>query len=82
MVKEGKRSFQKLSRGMISRNKRFCHWVHAYVDVDDVHLMMIGAAGVGKTAYFYTLTWNMLVLQVLVSLRQIQREIYIEIMEQ
>lgn len=39
-------------QGMIVGTRDFHHGVHAYVDVDDVHLMMIGAAGVGKTAYF------------------------------
>ena len=39
-------------QGMIVGTRDFRHGVHAYVDVDDVHLMMIGAAGVGKTAYF------------------------------
>ncbi len=39
-------------QGMIVGTRDYTHGVHAYVDVDDVHLMMIGAAGVGKTAYF------------------------------
>lgn len=39
-------------QGMIVGTKDYRQGVHAYVDTDDVHLMMIGAAGVGKTAYF------------------------------
>lgn len=39
-------------QGMIVATRDYRHGVHAYVDIDDVHLMMIGAAGVGKTAYF------------------------------
>lgn len=31
----------------------------AIVDSQDVHALMIGAAGVGKTAFFYTRIWNM-----------------------
>lgn len=38
-------------QGMIVGTRDYTHGVHAYVDIDDVHLM-IGAAGVGKTAYF------------------------------
>lgn len=39
-------------QGLIVATRDYRHGVHAYVDTDDVHLMMIGAAGVGKTAYF------------------------------
>lgn len=39
-------------QGMIVGTKDYRQGVHAYLDTDDVHLMMIGAAGVGKTAYF------------------------------
>ncbi len=39
-------------QGLIVATRDYRHGVHAYVDIDDVHLMMIGAAGVGKTAYF------------------------------
>lgn len=39
-------------QGMIVGTKDYRQGVHAYVDTNDVHLMMIGAAGVGKTAYF------------------------------
>lgn len=28
--------------------------IRALVDSDDVHCLMIGASGVGKTAFFYT----------------------------
>lgn len=38
-------------QGLIVGTKDYRHGV-AYVDSDDIHLMMIGAAGVGKTAYF------------------------------
>lgn len=38
--------------GFIVGTRDYHHGVHAYVDTDDVHLMMIGAAGVGKTAHF------------------------------
>lgn len=39
-------------QGLLVGAKDFKHGVHAYIDTDDVHMMMIGAAGVGKTAYF------------------------------
>lgn len=39
-------------QGLVVATRDYHHGVHAYVDTDDVHLMMIGAAGVGKTAYF------------------------------
>lgn len=39
-------------QGLVVATKDYRHGVHAYVDTDDVHLLMIGAAGVGKTAYF------------------------------
>lgn len=39
-------------QGLIVGTRDYHHGVHAYVDTDDVHLMMIGAAGVGKTAHF------------------------------
>lgn len=39
-------------QGLIVGTKDYRHGVHAYVDCDDIHLMMIGAAGVGKTAHF------------------------------
>ena len=39
-------------QGLIVATRDYHRGVHAYVDTDDVHLMMIGAAGVGKTAYF------------------------------
>lgn len=31
----------------------------ALVDTDDVHCLMIGASGVGKTAFFFIPTLNM-----------------------
>ena len=39
-------------QGLIVGTKDNKKPLHAYVDTDDIHLMMIGAAGVGKTAHF------------------------------
>lgn len=32
--------------------------ITALVDTDDIHCLMIGASGVGKTAFFCTRIWN------------------------
>ena len=39
-------------QGLVVGSQVHMKKVHAYIDIDDVHLLMIGAAGVGKTAHF------------------------------
>ena len=39
-------------QGLVVGSRVHMKKVHAYIDIDDVHLLMIGAAGVGKTANF------------------------------
>lgn len=39
-------------QGLVVGSRIHMKKVHAYIDIDDVHLLMIGAAGVGKTANF------------------------------
>lgn len=39
-------------QGLVVGVKDYHNGVHAYIDTDDIHFMMIGAAGVGKTAHF------------------------------
>lgn len=42
------------SQGLVVGSKINLGKTFGYVDCDDIHLLMIGAAGVGKTAHFYT----------------------------
>lgn len=54
----------------------------ALVDEGDVHTLMVGAAGVGKTAFFCTQTWNMPVLLVCHLCQLTAREMFSEITAQ
>ena len=46
-----------LPQGIVLGSKGYKQTV-ALVDSDDIHVMMIGASGVGKTAYFLYPIWN------------------------
>ena len=61
----------------IKFNKTTC-----YIDTDDIHLLMIGAAGVGKTAHFLYPNLEYACASGFPLLQLIQRGIFIEIMVQ